>query len=424
MCKYIWYDIFHRENKEEGKMRNPFLSILYLMFFFLFLYLVPVANIYSDACEKTHISGYNQFGIKLLKQIIEQDQGKDVFISPVSVALALAMTYNGTDGTTQEAMAQVLGVEDLSWEALNHANNALHHTLEHVGSGVQLNIANSLWARKGISFKPEFLQANESYYEAEVTVLNFADPKVPSIINAWVNQKTQEKIEKIVDSVNPATILFLINAIYFKGEWTDAFDEARTIEKPFTLVNGRQKQHPMMSRFGRYFYCQGEGFQAVILPYGDRNISMYVFLPDEESSLENFLGQLSPENWIEWVTQFEEAIGLIVLPRFRLEYGKTLNHALMALGMEVAFDGEKANFSRMCPIPPNVCIGEVKHKTFVDVNEEGTEAAAVTSVTMVATSIRPPDKEFRMIVNRPFFLAISDNRSGLILFMGIVMEPK
>ena len=371
-------------------MRRTFLLILNLVFFSIFLFLSPVSRGYCEDNEYRHISGYNQFGIKLLAQILVEDQGKNVFVSPASVALALAMTYNGAAGTTQEAMTRVLGIDEISLEKLNQANKALQETLEHVDSNVQLDIANSLWARDGLSFKPEFIQANEVYYEAEVTVLDFSDREAPAIINAWVSQNTQEKIKKIVDSISPATILFLINAIYFKGEWTDAFDETRTVERPFTLVSGKQKPHLMMSRFGEYFYYEGEGFQAIALPYGSKNVSMYVFLPDKESSLEEFLGNLSPENWKNWVSRFEDAIGLIMLPRFKLEYEKTLNHALMSLGMKVAFDGGKANFSRMCPVPPNVCIGEVKHKTFVEVNEEGTEAAAVTSVTMVATAIAPP----------------------------------
>lgn len=405
-------------------MRRLFLLVLNLLLFFSFLFLSPVSRAYCEADENRHISGYNQFGTKLLKHVLAEDQGKNVFISPTSVALALTMTYNGAAGATQEAMARVLGVEDLSVEELNRVNKALLQTLKYTDSSIQLNIANSLWARKGLSFKPEFIQANESYYEAEVRVLDFASREASGMINGWVSQKTQEKIKKIVDTISPSTILFLINAIYFKGEWTDAFNEGLTVEKPFTLVSGKQKPHLMMSRFGRYAYQEGDAFQAVVLPYGNKSVSMYVFLPDDESSLEEFLDNLSFEDWENWMSRFEDAMGLIMLPRFKLEYGKTLNKVLESLGMEVAFDIEKANFGRMCPVPPNVCIGEVKHKTFVEVNEEGTEAAAVTSVTMVATSMAPPEKEFRMIVDRPFFFAIRDNRTGLILFMGVVLEPK
>jgi serine protease inhibitor len=408
----------------DGRMRRHLLLILSLLFFFFFLFLSPCSRANCEADEDRHISGYNQFGIRLLKQVLAADQGKNVFISPASVALALTMTYTGAEGTTQEAMARVLGIEDLSLEELNQANKALMQKLKQVDASIRLNIVNSLWARKGLSFKPEFIQANESDYEAEVRVVDFASHEVAGLINDWVSQKTQAKIDKIVDTISPSMILFLINAIYFKGEWTDPFDEGLTAERPFTLMSGKQKPHLMMSRVGRYSYQEGDAFQAAVLPYGNKNISMYVFLPGTESNLDEFLDNLSFEDWEHWISRFEDAMGLIMLPRFQLEYGKSLNDALIALGLEVAFDGDKANFGGMCPIPPNVCIGEVKHKTFVEVNEEGTEAAAVTSVTMVATSMAPPDKEFRMIVDRPFFFAIRDNQTGLILFMGVILDPK
>lgn len=383
------------------------------------------SNVKTDVIKLKLISGYTQFGFHLFEKIIEDDFNKNVFISPSSVAFALAMTYNGATGTTQEAMATVLGLKDLSLEEVNQANAAIKETLEDPDPNTQLNIANSLWAQKGTAFKPEFMNLNKDFYSAEVTVLDFADPKAPSIINDWVSRKTQGKINKIVDEIKSLAILYLINAIYFKGKWTDAFEAKETKKLPFTMMDGSQKKHPMMSRFGRYKYYQDENFQAISLPYGEKRISMCIFLPDKDSSLEELYKSLNPEKWESWMSRFEDAEGQIALPRFKLKFEKKLNEPLKSLGMAVAFDEKQANFGRMCQIPPNVYINEVKHKTFAEVNEEGTEAAAVTSVEMKkATAMPPPQKKFRMIVDRPFFFAIRDNQTGLILFMGSIVDPK
>ena len=370
------------------------------------------------------VSANTKFGFKLFAEIVKQDAGKNIFISPSSVAFALAMTYNGAGGETQRAMARTLELQGINLEEVNRANAALKITLENLDPKVQLVIANSLWAGKGIIFKPEFMKRNKNFYEAEVENLDFNDPSASSIINAWVSRKTNKKIEKIVDDpIDPLTVLFLINAIYFKGNWTVEFDKIKTKEGIFTLLDGTKKKHPMMSQSGDYRYFRGQNFQAVSLPYGDGRMSMYIFLPDKNSSLKEFYQSLNVGNWERWMLRFREMQGDIVLPRFKLKYEANLNDTLKVLGMEVAFDDKRANFGNMCPISvnANVFIKKVKHKTFVEVNEEGTEAAAVTSVEMVLTGIR---KRFRMVVDRPFFCAIRDDKTGTVLFMGSIVEPK
>jgi serpin B len=332
------------------------------------------------------------------------------------------MTYNGADGETQQAMAKALELQGMSLQDINQANDTLKATLENADPAVQLSIANSLWAKQGIGFKPDFMQRNQQFYGAKVTELDFGKPDAPKIINNWVKENTRGKIDQIVQQIQPDDVLFLINAIYFKGKWTKEFDKSKTTERPFYLSDGTQKQHPMMSQSGRYRYYENENFQAVTLPYGTERLSLYVFLPRKNTTLDAFQQQLAVENWQQWMNQFQMRRGSIQLPRFKFEYDIQLNTALKSLGMEAAFDGSRANFSNMTSA--SVKIDEVKHKTFVEVNEEGTEAAAATSVRATLTSARMPEEPFQMVVDRPFFCAIRDNQTGTVLFMGSIREPK
>lgn len=375
----------------------------------------------NQTVDTKFVDANTKFGFKLFQEVLKQDGNKNVFISPSSVAIALAMTYNGASGETQQAMAKALELQGISLQNINQSNNALKASLENADPDVQLTIANSLWARQGIPFKPEFMQSNQKFYGAEVTELNFGSPDATGIINGWVKENTRGKIDQIINQIKPDDVLFLINAIYFKGNWTEQFDKSETTERPFYLANGSSKQHPMMSQSGEYRYYENESFQAISLPYGKERLSFYVFLPKKNTDLEAFQKQLSLENWQQWMNQFRSREGSIQLPRFKLDYDIQLNAALQALGMGPAFSKD-ANFSNMTSA--QVGIDQVKHKTFVEVNEEGTEAAAATSVGIMVTSARMPQEPFQMVVDRPFFCAIRDNQTGTILFMGSIQEPK
>ncbi|KAF3888799.1 MULTISPECIES: serpin family protein [Nostocales] len=367
------------------------------------------------------VNANTKFGFKLFSQVLNEQSDRNIFVSPSSVSIALAMTYNGASGTTREAMIKALELQELTLQQINSSNAALKKSLENADPEVKLTIANSLWANKEASLDREFIQRNQDFYTARITNLNFKDKNAPSIINSWVNDSTEGKINKIVERIDPDRVLFLINAIYFKGRWSDKFDKAQTSDRPFYLTSGRQKQHPMMSQRGDYRYYENQQFQAVSLPYGkDGKVSFYIFLPKQKSSLKSFYQNLSAENWENWMTQFRKREGFVSLPRFKMDYDITLNKALTALGMGEAFSN-KANFSAM---GKNLKISEVKHKTFVEVNEEGTEAAAATSVGIVPLSAKVPSEEpFSMIVDRPFFCTIRDNRTGSLLFMGSIVEP-
>ncbi|MEH1932221.1 MAG: serpin family protein [Nostoc sp.] len=369
------------------------------------------------------VESSNKFGFKLFSEVLKNDRGeKNVFISPSSVAIALAMTYNGASGSTQQAMAKTLELQGMNLPEINSSYAAaLKQLLDNPDAKVQLNIANSLWANQDISFAPDFLKITQDFYKAKVSNLNFKDAAAPNIINNWVKENTNGKINKIVEKIQPDQVLFLISAIYFKGKWSKEFDKNQTAQHPFYITSGRQKQLPMMSQGGDYRYYQSKQFQAVSLPYGkDGKFSFYIFLPKQNSNLKAFYQNLNVENWEKWMTQFNKQKGFIRLPRFKTDYEVTLNDALKSLGMGEAFSN-KANFSGM---GKNFAISEVKHKTFVEVNEEGTEAAAATSVGIVATAFREEPEPFRMIVDRPFFCAIRDNQTGSVLFMGSIINPQ
>jgi serpin B len=364
----------------------------------------------------------NGFGFDLFQELRRNASDKNVFFSPLSVSMALAMTYNGTEGQTKQAMGRALKVQGMDLAELNRASADLLNTLKSADPKIELAIANSLWARRGMRFKEDFLARNRQFFGAEISTLDFGDPQSAATINRWVSANTKGKIDKIIDRIDAQQVMFLINAVYFKGQWQRRFEKSLTQPQPFHMVGGQQKQTPLMAQSGNYQYYRGDKFQAVNLPYGEGGASLYLFLPDPESSLDEFLKGLSYQKWEEWTKDFHDAPGDVKLPRFKLDYENTLNQALSNLGMGVAFT-PRADFSGMRS-ERDVFISEVKHKAVVEVNEEGTEAAAATSVGIMVTSVRPTPQRFTFIADRPFLMAIRDSRSGAILFLGAVMEPK
>ncbi len=367
------------------------------------------------------VTANTNFGFKLFSKLFHTSGQQNIFISPTSVAIALNMLYNGASGETQQAMAKALELQGMSLQELNQDNKALKETLLNPEPEVQLTIANSLWAEQGVIFRPEFLQKNQQFYQAKITNLDFASPVAADEINEWVKQSTHSKITRIIDKIKPNEVLFLLNAIYFKGNWTTRFNRNQTVSQPFHLLDGTIKQQSMMSQSGRYRYYENDQLQAVSLPYGKERLSLYLFLPKQNSSLKTFSQQLNTENWEQWMDQFSKRQGSIQIPRFKSDYGVELNDTLKALGMSRAFDPTRADFTAMTSTP--VTISQVKHKTFVEVNEEGTEAAAATSVGIARTSAYLPQQPFRMVVDHPFFCAIRDNQTKTVLFIGSIVNP-
>jgi len=375
----------------------------------------PGIAVDSNPVDAEIVSANTEFGFNLFEKLSGGNPEENIFISPTSIAIALEMTYNGALEETQKAMAEALSLQGMNLQEVNQANAQLMSSLEGLDD-VQLDIANSLWARKGEKFKPDFMKRNQEFYKAYIEALDFADPDALSIINDWVKKETGGKIEDMVDELDHSIILLLINAVYFRGTWMAEFNKEATRDGEFTLLDGSKKIVPMMiARSNHYRSCWGDDFRAVALPYGDEKVSMYIFLPAENSNLEEFCKELNAGNWEGWMSEFKKyGEATVSLPKFKMEYEIALNKALVELGMGVAFDSSKANFGGICE--GDCWIDEVRHKTSVDVNEEGTEASAATIVKMKRGA--PP-----LIVNRPFFCAIRDDTTGAMLFMGCIVDP-
>ena len=363
------------------------------------------------------------FGFDLFTQLASSQGNGNIFFSPSSISWCLSMVLNGAQGQTRTEMAQTLGVDGISITDLNRAFQNWRNSAGVIDPKVEIDVANSLWARQGSGVRPEFMELNKTFYQAEVRELNFNDPRTLDAINLWVKTKTRGKIDKIVDQVSSDSVLFLINAIYFNGKWSNAFDATDTKEEQFTTGTGQKKTVPMMRKRGTFFYLEEPDFQAVRLPYGNGRYSMNVFLPSTGSNLKSFQQKLSVNNWQTWMAAFEESEGELLLPRFRVEYETTLNQSLRALGMKSAFDPQTADFGAMVQGSGRAFISNVKHKAYADITEEGTEAAAATSTEVRVVSMPVPAKTFRMKIDRPFFFAIRDEASGLVLFLGSIQNP-
>ena len=372
----------------------------------------------------------NTFAFKLLKQLSGQQSGASIFVSPYSAATALQMAAIGAAGQTKKEMQQVLETSDFSTTALNEASKAAVSLLNPKDTNVILTTVNALWYREGVAVKTNFIEANQKFFSSTVKALDFGNARAAeAIINQWASEQTHGRINGIADGmIDPIyTDLILANAIYFKGRWLDPFDTKLTKERPFHPAAGTAKKLSMMELSKKFTYRKGSGYQAVRLPYIGYDLAMYVFLPDRGSSPAKLLQIMNGDNWRR-VTMpgFSERDGLVVLPKFRLENTLELNAALKALGMKTAFNNQKskpdADFSGIFSDAHH--ISEVRQKAFVEVSEEGTEAAAVTMMAVDSLSgpeINPP-KPFEMIVDRPFLFAIVDARSEMILFMGLVND--
>ena len=372
--------------------------------------------------DPAFLRAVNEFALELTVQLGRQDAGQNVFLSPANVAIALAMTANGARGETLQSMLSALNLNTLDLETVNSNFAALQALLVRDEPGATIAIANALWARAGVAFNADFLQRTQGFYDARIEALDFDQPDAPKTINEWVRRQTNDKIPAVVERIPEETILLLMSAIYFNGKWETPFNPEFTQDRPFYLLNGTTKELPTMYRSDDFEYLKGDGFQAVRLPYAGGGVRMVIILPDADRTLAQLTDQLSIENWESWREQFSVKEGQLYLPRFTTRYDKQLNQALSAMGMTEAFDDGRADFSGMRPVPPALFISQVRHVAYVDVNEAGTEAAAVTSVEMGITSAMPTET-FLMQVDRPFFFAIEETSTGSILFTGLITEP-
>ncbi len=363
----------------------------------------------------------NEFAFALYKHLRSGDN--NLFFSPASISTALAMSYAGAEGQTKQQMAQVLHF-DLKESQLEEGFGMLAEILNSGEKGYQLNMANRLWGQKTYPFRPEFLTITKKVYGAELAQVNFAEgEKVRQEINAWVEKQTNGKIENLIPPgvLDAMTRLVLTNAIYFKGTWAEEFSKQATEEAPFHLSANKQTQVPMMRQTEKFPYTETDKLQVLELPYGGDDLSMIVLLPKQNDGLAEVENKLTAQNLQEWTKNLRKRQAHVFLPKFTLTSEFRLADVLRAMGMTLAFSGQ-ADFSGISSAE-GLTISEVVHKAYVDVNEEGTEAAAATGVVIMATAARPQEPvTFR--ADHPFAFLIRDNRTGTVLFLGRMVNPQ
>lgn len=373
-----------------------------------------------DKLDPKVISGNTEFAFDLFRELNREDPEENVFISPLSISTALTMTYQGAGGTTKEGMAEALNYEGIELQSLNDTYRHLLSYLARVDKDIELKIGNSIWIREGEEIQPGFLEVNKNIFRAEVAELDFTKQDAADTINRWIEKATEGKIEKMLEGeIPPHVIMYLINAIYFKGEWTDQFDKNNTFPTEFRSGTGEKQPVMMMSKQGKVEYGEGEDYQAIRLPYGNEKTAMYVILPRKDLDVNSLIGKMDPAKWeeIKSSTGIQRDV-IVQLPRFKIEYGiKLLNDSLSNLGMAEAFT-DRADFSG---IREGIFINRVMHKAVIEVNEEGSEAAAATVVEMTEAAAMEP---LKFIADRPFIFLIAEEETGSILFMGKMWEVK
>jgi serine protease inhibitor len=364
------------------------------------------------SAARPRAAAINQLGFQLLERLGAGHPGRNLLLSPYSLALSLALAYNGAARQTREELARALGVEGVPLEEVNQRFGALRTALEQRGPQLELAIANGVWTDGGLRLSADFLQRIQECYAAEAQILAPGDPGAADRINQWVSSKTDGRIKALLSREELASSVgcVLTNAVYFKGLWSAPFDPGATCEMPFELPDGRLKNVSMMLRSGQFSYFETEELQAIELTYSGGLASMYILLPNERVVLDM-------SHWEGWLPQFQTSEVNLTLPRFSLTYEQDMKKPLSELGLALMFQ-PAADFSAM-GLAGHYITG-IKHKARIDVTEEGTEAAAGSAV-LLGRSLRSP---ISMVVSRPFFCAIRDTDSGVLLFLGRIAAPE
>lgn len=369
------------------------------------------------------IEADNTFGLEVFQKIREESEKENIMISPLSISVAFAMAYNGADKDTKTEMEKAMKLNGLTKEQINNSYKLLIKALQSLDEKVVFEIANAIFYADGFTVKPDFLTINKTVYDAEVEKLNFSSQSAVDRINDWVSDKTNDKITKIIENLSPLDRMVLLNAIYFNGIWTNKFDEKGTHNLSFTKTNGTILEVPMMQKEEKLNYTANSLFSAVKMPYGNGQYNMIVMLPATGKNSQNVIDALSFSNWKKWMTEFETKDPVVVtMPRFKFAFETKLNDVLKKMGMNKAFQPNVADFSKIAD--EDLYISSAIHKSFIDVNENGTEAAAVTSITFTTTSAgnEPPKTIF--YVDKPFVFAITEKDTDAILFIGEVNHPE
>jgi serpin B len=402
-----------------------------IIFFFAFGILLAACNdknvepVVSDLTptEKSAkiIAADNEFGFELFQKVnASLEEPKNTLVSPLSVSLALAMVYNGTAGNTKTQMEEMLHKANLTPEDINQSYKDMVAALVSHDPKVELSISNAIFYRNTFAVKPDFITTNQNFYQAEVEGLDFTNAAATlEKVNGWVNTKTKGKIDKIIEEVSDDAVMYLLNAIYFNGEWKYRFDTKNTFESPFTKEDGNTVQVPTMNIENPFNYYSNPSFELLEMPYGSGKYSMLIFLPETGKTTNDLISQLTADNVNDWVSKMTEQKKKVYLPKFEFKFEDSLVDELTALGMTDAFNASSADLSGISEVAKLV-ISEVKHKSYIKVDERGTEAAAVTGITVEVTSVGP-DNSFR--VDHPFVFAIREKDTNAILFVGKVMNP-
>ena len=367
----------------------------------------------ADEQRVSHAS--NAFTLALFRGLNQAQPDSNVFVSPLSVSFALGMAMNGAEDQTFDEMRQSLGFAGATLDEINRGYAGLMALESGLDPTTTFTIANSVWIRQGFPVKQPFIDQVRATFDAQVRSSPF-DAATITAVNGWVSEQTKGRIPTILDEIRDEDVMFLINAIYFKGHWREAFDPDATSPGGFMGGDGRERSAMLLRQEGTLRYRETERYQAVDLPYGNGAFAMTVILPRPDGTPADLLAGLDPASWRDLVAGLREETVHLTLPRFRLDYARSLGPDLAALGMGMAFEAGRADFSRIADMD-GLFLTRVEQKTFVEVNEEGTEAAAATAVGVGVTSA---PLTFAMVVDRPFFFAIRERFSGALLFVGVM----
>ena len=359
----------------------------------------------------------NLFAFKIFKEVSAMN-GANTFFSPLSLNLALGMLYNGASGDTRSEMADVLGIAYFTDDEINTYYQKMSQALLNVDPLTEIGIANSIWYRTGFPVKQPFIDINQQYFDAEVNALDFSEPDAADIINAWCAEKTNDKIEEIVTSpISDGVMMYLINALYFKSSWLIEFDKANTKQDDFTTSDNRKVTVNMMEQSMTTKNYVDQQLQCVELPYGNEAFSMVLVLPGNGMDIDRLIAYLDDATWQNIINNLWEGNVVLKMPRFKIECDLPLNDPVMNIGMTKIFQGGLENISDY-----GLFVSDIRQKTFVEVNEVGTEAAAVTVIEF--NSIGQHNEPFVFYANRPFLYLIKEKSTGAILFIGRMDEPK
>lgn len=374
-----------------------------------------------DLKSEKIVEADNKFGLELFQLLHEElEDDKNLMMSPLSVSLALAMAYNGAEGDTQDQMEEMLHKIGMTPDEINQSYKSLVNALESHDPKVELSIANAIFYHEDYNIKNNFISTNETYYNAEVDALDFSNTSATlETVNGWVKKQTHDKIEKIIEQVSPYDVMYLINAIYFNGEWTYRFDGDDTADQVFFLEDGTDIDVPTMYIKEEFNYLNTDEFELLEMPYGGKKYSMLIFLPHDNYNTEDIIEELSPSNVQGWISDMRSWSKKVFLPKFEFAYENSLVDNLKALGMTDAFEPHVSDFSGITD-DTNLYISEVKHKSYIKVDERGTEAAAVTGITFETTSLKPNET---FAADHPFVFAIREKDTDAILFIGKVADP-